>query len=642
MMKAIRHLFSNPKVRRGGPSTAGCSSLSRRTPQCLGALLLILLLLSLVLLAASLEHLTWIRGLEDMYSATTGGEKPPAGVGEEGVPPTVVAPHQGGGKKKPNLHMSIFPPRNQQGPAVGSLTSTTGNGLLIGSLEPAATPIRDVVAARTDDTASATAEDDEARGKTWHGSEEEQSTERPVAPTTEVSSQTDAVVVEPPLSTTTPLSRRPSTSFRCPPRSFSVVMLSYRSPKSLSHTLRSLVRAEISRHPQFCEVVVYFQVYEPHTDDSVVSSVLAPANVPYRVIGLAANLPVASATFRALRNVTSDFVLYLECDRPAFFPTWDSVLMQNTTHEQWTIAKIHQQLQIALRFVEEGTADVFRLQLYSSSELKFLGGGGRRRASAPKSEWSPEEAVDQVLPLKTYGQDPYTHCRDADHYHQVDDQHGAPVNSAWLRGICLSKKKAKQQGDVFYTAYCKHWKRLSRAAGGGGEADPQQDLCDSFCFFQWATSLLSRAANNSSSGGEVTKLLPLDFDGDLDGSNPRVQQALQRLQRASLHLHPPDVTVDVGKSPLTTSSSSQRPVLCLTSAWCNWSNQPSLYRVSWYLQHIAKPCESSTKYCIGKPGRQSAVRQELYFKDRAVWGNKEHKICLSTGLFIHHEVDNRE
>jgi hypothetical protein len=102
----------------------------------------------------------------------------------------------------------------------------------------------------------------------------------------------------------------------------------------------------------------------------------------------------------------------------------------------------------------------------------------------------------------------------------------------------------------------------------------------------------------------------------------------------------------VEASPLSTRNSSSTHVICLTSDWCNWSNQPSMYRRDWYLRHIGGPCEETPEgraFCIGSPGRQSAVRQELFFvKRREHWASKKHKICLSSGVFIHHEVDNRE
>jgi hypothetical protein len=55
-------------------------------------------------------------------------------------------------------------------------------------------------------------------------------------------------------------------------------------------------------------------------------------------------------------------------------------------------------------------------------------------------------------------------------------------------------------------------------------------------------------------------------------------------------------------------------VLCLASDWCNWSNQPSMYTKKWYLQHIGAPCEDTPEgrgFCIGSPGRQSAVRRVI-------------------------------
>ncbi|CUF91823.1 transmembrane protein, putative [Bodo saltans] len=82
---------------------------------------------------------------------------------------------------------------------------------------------------------------------------------------------------------------------------FSVVMLSYRSPKSLQHTLRSLCRAKVHEHPLFSEFVVYFQVFEAEEDTKLVQDVLREPVCGkefsrFRVIGHKSNFPVASAT----------------------------------------------------------------------------------------------------------------------------------------------------------------------------------------------------------------------------------------------------------------------------------------------------------------------------------------------------------
>lgn len=404
---------------------------------------------------------------------------------------------------------------------------------------------------------------------------------------------------------------------------FSIVLLSYRSPKSLRHTLVSLCHARVHEHPNFSEFVIYFQVFEEEKDVRFVRSIFAGddhlcgiAFNRYRAIGHPSNFPVASATLRALRNVSSEFILYLECDRPV-------VQVVNAAD------LVHQQVTLALQFLQQQRTHVFRMQLYSSSALRNLA--------------SP-------LPMDTYGPSPTQHCANVLRYHAaagatpeapedgillVDNSvpltqrlPGASEGPPAARGICNHKALAKRTlGNVFYTAYCKHWSKLKKTAASFASATtiaaPQQDMCDAFCFYQWAAALLKVPSEEGASD-------------QING----IRNVLKRI--VQLHELPvmPRSRNSGGGVVANTS------VICLSSDWCNWSNQPSMYRRDWYLAHIGGPCENTPEgrgYCIGSPGRQSAVRQELFFvKRREHWARKQHKICLSSGSFIHHEVDNRE
>ena len=378
--------------------------------------------------------------------------------------------------------------------------------------------------------------------------------------------------------------------------SFSFVMLSYKAPKSLTATIESLGRSGLLCHPSLRALIVYFQVFDRTSDSKLVhravadalsaaavaanagrrlsshhserhdgeghGASLAPCNesaerVRVEVMGAPDNLPVAKATFAALKAVRTPAVLYVECDRP-ILPTIAP-------------SEVRQAVDTALRYVSSGTADVFRLQLYASPMLQPANRGGGHPVK-----------VDAALPLATYGAGPY-----------YDRCLAAPRLS---EDACRS---AKSRSHVDYTAYCKHWKKFIRDLGSH-----QQDLCDSFCFMSWITSPQGRtvvdAANKSGTGnGKFTDLLVHEHD----------------------------------------------KVVCLSSADCNWTNQPTMYLLSWYQANVKRPCEEAkVADCVGKPGRRSAVLQEHFFvKNVTAWASKRHKVCLhQTGLFFHNEVDNRE
>lgn len=181
-------------------------------------------------------------------------------------------------------------------------------------------------------------------------------------------------------------------------------------------------------------------------------------------------------------------------------------------------------------------------------------------------------------------------------------------------GVCMRDKRSikASHGHEFYTAYCKHWNKLQLKKGVGTEeglmpaVKPQADMCDSFCFLEWATMGSQMKAANSM----------LASSRDVAPTN-RIQ----------------------GRNVSTTDEG----VVCLTSEDCNWTNQPTLYSRSWFLDSIAKPCLDNPAACVGKPGRMSAVRQEqFYLKYPDFWARKNYKVCLSSGVFYHNEVDNRE
>ena len=348
---------------------------------------------------------------------------------------------------------------------------------------------------------------------------------------------------------------------------FTVVMLSYKSPLSLRATLRSLVDSELTAHPAFFEVLVYFQMRRAE-DDALVAEVLP--HTQFRVIGDARNIPVAQATAEAVNSARTGLILYLECDRPVF--------PFGGPNHQLTVADVtrfklatQSTLSLAVSYVSTQQADLFRLQLYSSAD--YLG----------------DAAMRGILPHNTYGSDPHTHCQRAALYNTPP----APSSTSQQEGVCLRSKGAVRAafGQVFHTAYCKHWAKLqlSPQEQKSGIARPQSDMCDSFCFAEWA--------------------------------------AWKRPPQRISHRN---VTIDGS-------------IICLTSEDCNWTNQPTLYKRRWYLDQIAAPCLRSPEYCVGRPGRMSAVRQEqFYIKHPQHWAQHRYRICLTSGIFYHNEVDNRE
>jgi hypothetical protein len=213
---------------------------------------------------------------------------------------------------------------------------------------------------------------------------------------------------------------------------FSIVILSYKAPKSLQALLGSLAKAGILAHAHLKEVVVYFQVRQP-ADDELVRSAIGSASVKVTVAGDANNYPVATATFKALGAVTTPYVLYLECDRPAF--PYDA-----------TRFDANAAIDTALRFLSRGVATLFRLQLYDNPLLAEGAHG------------------DTVLKENTYGRETHKNCLAAPEY---------------AADVC--KRAKKERGPVFNTAYCKHWKKFASPKS-------QQDLCDAFCFATWAST----------------------------------------------------------------------------------------------------------------------------------------------------------
>ena len=198
-------------------------------------------------------------------------------------------------------------------------------------------------------------------------------------------------------------------------------------------------------------------------------------------------------------------------------------------------------------------------------------------------------AISAMLPTNTYGSNPHLHCQHAPQYHKPAE---GGSSSSPLVGICLGSKKhvKASQGHVFYTAYCKHWSKLQ--ATGGQLDEPQGDMCDSFCFLEWA---LQKEAPPS------------------------------RIQARNVSIH------------------RDSDVVCLTSEDCNWTNQPTVYKRSWFLEEISAPCTGNPSACVGKPGRISAVRQEQFYRKHPEhWAQKRFRVCLSRGIFYHNEVDNRE
>jgi hypothetical protein len=368
---------------------------------------------------------------------------------------------------------------------------------------------------------------------------------------------------------------------------FTIVILTYKAPKSLEALLTSLRESRLLAHPNLKEVVAYFQVRTP-ADDALVAAQRQTAEldqdlkklldgrplVPFRVIGDGKNYPVAEATFKAIETVNTTYVLYLECDRPIF--PYQHAQGRRAANPQ-LIHSAHAAVGIvstALRFLSQDTASVFRLQLYDNPVLA----GGRG---------------DQVLPKNTYGTATTQHCL------------AAPSYSAERSDVCLTAKK--KMGPVFNTAYCKHWRKFVMPG-------KQQDLCDAFCFATWAT--------NSS-------------------FSPYREHAADKFRNVQLY------TADgrsLGNAAVEAPDSDAARVVCLTSTECNWTNQPAMYAKKWFLEHIVKPCRADRENCVGLPGRRSAVLQEQFFlKPRSGWPNARHPVCIHRGgLFYHNEVDNRE
>jgi hypothetical protein len=223
---------------------------------------------------------------------------------------------------------------------------------------------------------------------------------------------------------------------------FTIVILTYKAPRSLAHSLQSFARAGLLSHPKLAEVLVYFQALDAAADTALVAGVFAALRAagkpapPFRVLGDAQNRPVALATFRAVAEAATPLVLYLECDRPAF--PYAAAGAAGAMVDQ---AIAH------LVGAGGSNADVFRLQLYSSAALAAGGAG------------------NAALAGHTYGRDVHARCL------------AAPALTA---AACAAAKRT--EGAVFNTAYCKHWRKFA------GKEGPQQDMCDAMCFAEWATA----------------------------------------------------------------------------------------------------------------------------------------------------------
>jgi hypothetical protein len=221
----------------------------------------------------------------------------------------------------------------------------------------------------------------------------------------------------------------------------SIVLLTYKSPKSLAATLQSLGESGVLGHPAVREVIVFVQVRQAADDEGVARAMKGAGRAmsddavvpPYRVLGDSKNYPVAEATFKAIGAATTSHILYLECDRPAYpfrVPGNARAIIDT-----------------ALGFLVRETASVFRLQLYDTGAL------------GPRA--------NELLPDNTYGRDTHDRCL------------ASPTFAS--DGTCATAKKTK--GPVFNTAYCKHWRKYA-----AGPEKGKQDLCDSFCFATWTTS----------------------------------------------------------------------------------------------------------------------------------------------------------
>jgi len=324
---------------------------------------------------------------------------------------------------------------------------------------------------------------------------------------------------------------------------FTICILTYKAPKSLQYTLQSLVKYGLLAHPDLLEVIVYFQVFRRVHDTAVVEEALRSTRARFRVIGSPDNLPVAKATFALIRSVVTPYVLYLECDRPILGRSPDDAVTRHV---------VRNRIDAGLKFLREGSANIVRMQLYASSDLR-----------------------DSDLRVDTYG--------------VVSTVPACAAAPSLSKDECLQSKKSK--GHTFYTAYCKHWWKFKSEI-------ENVDMCDSFCFMEWMSK------------ESITK-----------------GAAKHKAVRAVTHI---------------TTEGGQETMYCLPSYLCNWTNQPTLYSVQWYAKAVIGPCEADPVGCFGKPGRGSAVRQEVFLTRKRVWGTRNHTVCVSRGLFSHHEIDNRE
>lgn len=189
-----------------------------------------------------------------------------------------------------------------------------------------------------------------------------------------------------------------------------------------------------------------------------------------------------------------------------------------------------------------------------------------------------------------------------------------------LKPAECAKAKA-EKGRVFNTAYCKHGRKFRSPSA-------QQDLCDAFCFTDW----VEQALNATEPAKQFVKARR-DVSWRSTVREPGGGGASSAAEAA------------LGSVPDYDGGASATEYLCMTSAECNWTNQPTLYRRDWYLAAIAAPCEKARpNHCIAPPGRRSAVLQELFFSKFPVhWAHRRYKVCVPRiGLFYHHEVDNRE
>lgn len=460
---------------------------------------------------------------------------------------------------------------------------------------------------------------------------------------------------------------------------FTIVVLVYKSPKSLTAVLQSLHTSGIIFHPQLQEIIVYFQAFENMPDINTVTAAISEWPIgPYRqmirVVGRRENLPVAKATFAALQEVKTKLVLYLECDRPALvYEPFPAQLQMQREQERklrdhknelelamkqqhrlekdgrrWgrsrdsreaamkvgidvaaaaavTVAAVNDGaettgpqtaspaelleslgvskadqararfaalaiIDTAIRTLAQRRADVFRLQVYANKEL--------------------ESATPQLQP-KHYGTGPfYEKCGSAPYF---------------SKSFCGN---AKNSDRSLFNAYCKHWAKVQTQV-------TQQDMCDATCFVRWH-DMISAAA-------------PLQRRGsDIEDAELTPAERLARQKEVGVNDTFIRELTDVAKSKMIKNVRSLKDgreesgsVLCTDSSLCNWSNQPSMYYLDWYRKNVREPCLENPKGCVGKPGRKSAVLQEVFFvKSKKDWADRKHRICVHRrGLFVHQELD---